>query len=231
MPYTAEISRTNPACVLILIDQSGSMDGPFAGAPEKKKSEGVADAVNRLIQNMVLKCAKIDGVRDYFHVGLIGYGGELTAGLGTTLPDDVLVPISQLADRPIRVETRIRHIDDGAGGVVEHEIRGSLQHVGVAIGLAEGRTLELGEIPEPSDALGADRFVASVDDEVGGLVIVAVKFLLRRVAVLLQEADTADGVGMLQLLICRHDLGADLIVPADDYSPVTLHIPAPDHPA
>src|SRR5450631_4910972 len=62
-----------------------------------------------------------------------------------------------------------------AGGVVEYEIRGSLQHVGVAIGLAKGRALELGEIPEPSDALGADRFVASVDDEVGGLVIVAVK--------------------------------------------------------
>lgn len=123
MPYTAEISRTNPACVLILIDQSGSMDGPFAGAPEKKKSEGVADAVNRLIQNMVLKCAKIDGVRDYFHVGLIGYGGELTAGLGTTMPDDVLVPISQLADRPIRVETRIRHVDDGAGGVVEQSVK------------------------------------------------------------------------------------------------------------
>ena len=75
MPYSAEISRTNPACVLVLVDQSGSMDEPFAGQEDKKKSEGVADAVNRLLQNMVLKCAKADGVRDYFHVGVIGYGG------------------------------------------------------------------------------------------------------------------------------------------------------------
>src|SRR6185369_18053159 len=77
MPYSAEISRTRPACVLILVDQSGSMDEPFAGMSEKKKSEGVADAVNRLIQNLVLKCAKADGVRDYFHVGVIGYGAKV----------------------------------------------------------------------------------------------------------------------------------------------------------
>ncbi|QEL20241.1 vWA domain-containing protein [Limnoglobus roseus] len=123
MPYSAEISRTNPACVLILIDQSKSMDEPFAGQPDKLKSEGVADAVNRLIQNMVLKCAKIDGVRDYFHVGLIGYGGELRAGLGGSLPDDVLVPISKLADKPLRVENRVRLVEDGEGGTIEQNVK------------------------------------------------------------------------------------------------------------
>ena len=64
MPYAAEISRTNPACVLLLVDQSGSMGEPFAAMPDRKKCEGVADAVNRLLQNLVLKCAKADGVRD-----------------------------------------------------------------------------------------------------------------------------------------------------------------------
>jgi hypothetical protein len=123
MPYSAEISRTNPACVLILIDQSKSMAEPFAGQPDKAKCDGVADAVNRLIQNLVLKCAKIDGVRDYFHVGVIGYGGELSAGLGGTLPDDVLVPIGRLADSPLRVETRTRQADDGAGGTVEQTVK------------------------------------------------------------------------------------------------------------
>lgn len=137
MPYSAEISRTNPACVLILIDQSKSMDEPFAGQPDKLKSEGVADAVNRLIQNMVLKCAKIDGVRDYFHVGLIGYGGELRAGLGGTLPDEVLIPISKLADKPLRVENRVRLVEDGDGGTVEQNVKFPVWYDPIA----KGRTL------------------------------------------------------------------------------------------
>lgn len=123
MPYSAEISRTHPACVLILVDQSGSMAEPFAGMAEKKKCDGVADAVNRLIQNLVLKCAKADGVRDYFQVGVIGYGAAVRSCLGGSLPDDCLVPISHLADNPLRVETRTRLADDGAGGVVEQSVK------------------------------------------------------------------------------------------------------------
>jgi hypothetical protein len=123
MPYSAEISRTNPACVLLLIDQSKSMAEPFAGQPDQRKCDGVADAVNRLIQNLVLKCAKADGVRDYFQVGLIGYGGAVAAGLGGALPDDVLVPVSTLADHPLRVEERTRLVGDGAGGTVEQTVK------------------------------------------------------------------------------------------------------------
>lgn len=123
MPYSAEISRTNPACVLLLIDQSKSMAEPFAGQPDQRKCDGVADAVNRLIQNLVLKCAKADGVRDYFRVGLIGYGGDVSAGLGGALPDDVLVPVSTLADHPLRVEDRTRLVSDGAGGTVEQTVK------------------------------------------------------------------------------------------------------------
>ena len=122
MPYSAEISRTHPACILVLVDQSGSMDEPFAGQTDKKKSEGVADAVNRLLQNMVLKCAKSDGVRDYFHVGVLGYGGAVTSGLTDSL-DDCLLPISKLADKPKRIENRLRLIDDGAGGVTEQTVK------------------------------------------------------------------------------------------------------------
>ena len=94
MAFSAEISRTNPTCLLFLVDQSKSMDGPFGGQPGKKKSEGVADAINRLLQNLVLKCAKADGVRDYFHVGVIGYGHEVSPQLAGTTADQPLVPIS-----------------------------------------------------------------------------------------------------------------------------------------
>src|SRR5438477_144384 len=36
----------------------------FGAQPEKRKADGVADAINRLLQNLVLKCAKADGERN-----------------------------------------------------------------------------------------------------------------------------------------------------------------------
>jgi len=66
MSYSAEISRTNPSCFLFLVDQSGSMSDPFGdGEVPRKKADGVADATNRLLQNLVIKCAKEEGIRDY----------------------------------------------------------------------------------------------------------------------------------------------------------------------
>jgi hypothetical protein len=123
MAFTAEISRTNPTCLLFLVDQSKSMDGPFGGQPGKKKSEGVADAINRLLQNLVLKCAKADGVRDYFHVGVIGYGKDVGPRLAGTTADQPLAPISTVANSPLRLENRKRMVDDGAGGLVEQSFR------------------------------------------------------------------------------------------------------------
>ncbi len=123
MPFSAEISRTNPTCLLFLIDQSNSMDGPFAGQPGKKKSEGVADAINRLLQNLVFKCAKSDGIRDYFHVGVIGYGREVKPILAGSSPANPLLPISAIANAPLRVEQRKRLVDDGGGGLVEQSFR------------------------------------------------------------------------------------------------------------
>jgi hypothetical protein len=123
MPYTAEISRTNPTCLLFLIDHSSSMDGPFAGQPGKKKSEGVADAINRLLQNLVLKCAKSTGVRDYFHIGVIGYGKEAKPVLAGTNASRPLLPISVVANAPLRVEQRTRKVEDGAGGLIDRPFR------------------------------------------------------------------------------------------------------------
>ena len=123
MPYAAEISRTNPTCFVFLVDQSGSMEQPFAGQADKRKADGVADALNRLLQNLVLKCAKADGIRDFFHVGLIGYGGRVASVFGGPLAGQTLVPISKLANNPMRVEQRSRKIDDGAGGLLEQKFK------------------------------------------------------------------------------------------------------------
>src|SRR5947209_13383566 len=98
MAYTAEISRTNPSCFLFLIDQSGSMAEPFAGHPDTRKAHEVAAAINRLLQTLVLRCAKGHEVLDRFHVGVIGYGADRVGpALGGALTGYPLVPVSRLA--------------------------------------------------------------------------------------------------------------------------------------
>src|SRR5882672_4894276 len=144
MSYSAEISRTNPSCFLFLIDQSGSMqdfldqntgpsldrpsdtgDRPAGQAPSgRTKAQGVADAINRLLQNLVIKCAKSEGVRDYFYVGVLGYGdNDVRPALGGALSGLELVAISDIANSPLRVEERSKKSDDGAGGIIEQTVK------------------------------------------------------------------------------------------------------------
>jgi hypothetical protein len=122
--YTAEISRTNPSVFLFLIDQSGSMDDPFgSGEATRKKADGVADAINRLLQNLVIKCAKSEGVRDYYSVGVLGYGAQSGPAFAGALAGRDLAPISEIADHPARVEERTKKVDDGAGGLVDQKVK------------------------------------------------------------------------------------------------------------
>ena len=123
MPYTAEISRSNPTALVFLLDQSSSMLEPFGVQPEKSKAEGVADALNRLLQNLILKCAKPDGVRDFFHVAMLSYGGRVAPAFGGALAGKSLVPVSEIANHPLRVEMRTRKVSDGAGGLADEEVR------------------------------------------------------------------------------------------------------------
>lgn len=124
MPYSAEISRANPSCFIFLIDQSGSMADPFgSGDSNRTKADSVGDAINRLLQNLVLKCAKEEGVRDFYHVGVIGYGVRVGSAFSGSLAGRDLVPISEIANLPARIEERSKKEDDGAGGLVDRSIR------------------------------------------------------------------------------------------------------------
>ncbi len=129
MPYDAEISRANPGCILFMIDRSGSMEDPFFGTIEgaqvgqqQTKAQGVADAINRLLSTIVIRCTKEEGARDYFDVGVLGYGESVGPAFSGALAGRPLVRISEVADNPARVETRTRRIPDGAGGLVEEQV-------------------------------------------------------------------------------------------------------------
>ncbi len=124
MVYSADISRENPTCLLFLIDQSGSMNDGWSNDPDEKKSENVATIINRCLQNLVLKCAKDDGIRDYFHVGVIGYNN---ANIGSVLKnfdsDRDLIPISELAENPKRIDSISQKVMDMDGNMVNEEVK------------------------------------------------------------------------------------------------------------
>lgn len=112
MSYTKEINRKNPTCFLFVIDQSASMDEQMAGG--SIKSEFVADVLNRTIAETIVRCTKADGVRDYFDIGVIGYGGErVGSAFGGELANRKLIPISEIESNPLRIEEREQDLDGG----------------------------------------------------------------------------------------------------------------------
>jgi hypothetical protein len=121
MPYSAEISRDNPTCILFVIDQSGSMDERMSTG--RSKADFVADVLNKTIYTLVTNCTKADGVRNYFDIGVVTYGG---GGVGAGLRggrSGVISSIPDLASNPARVEDRTRIDDDGAGGILERKVK------------------------------------------------------------------------------------------------------------
>jgi hypothetical protein len=123
MPYSAEISRVNPSCFIFLIDQSGSMVEPISGSDNKRKCDSVADAINRLLHNLIIKCARGEGVRNFYEVCVIGYGANVAPAFSGKLAGRELVPVSEVANSPARVEERVKEVDDGAGGIITRKIK------------------------------------------------------------------------------------------------------------
>jgi hypothetical protein len=125
MPYSAEISRAHPSCLLFLIDQSGSMSDGFGGEVGRIKSERLADAINRLLFELTIRCTKsqTEGIRNYYDIGVIGYGSRVGPALGGPLAGRDLVPIAEVGDNPARVEDRRRKVEDGTGGLIEQTVK------------------------------------------------------------------------------------------------------------
>jgi len=123
MPYTTEISRSNPTAFLFVIDRSGSMDDSTSDGITK--AQMLSDVMNRLFSELILKCTKQEGVRNYFEMGVIGYDTSL--GIVNPLTGDLanewLNPISLFETNPLRLEERKKKIPDGAGGVIETTVK------------------------------------------------------------------------------------------------------------
>lgn len=110
MPYERRVDRDHPSCFVFLVDQSYSMLEPVAGNPEMSKAQALADALNGLMYELVLRCVKdpSEGPRHYYDIGVIGYGQQVGPVLGGALAGRDLVSIGELAHNPLRVEERVR---------------------------------------------------------------------------------------------------------------------------
>ena len=104
MSYSAEVNRRTPTCFLFLIDQSGSMKDSMPGDAMYSKAQFVATAINRILQELVIRCSKDTEIRRYFQVGVIGYGATVGPVLPGNLMDRPLVWIDELYQNPLRVE-------------------------------------------------------------------------------------------------------------------------------
>lgn len=103
--YDAEISRSNPTTYVFLIDQSASMGDLMPGGGSK--AAFVADVINRTLRDLVIRCSREEGIRDYFDVAVIGYGDKSVRNeLAATLGPQWMHPISAVADSTVRVEDR-----------------------------------------------------------------------------------------------------------------------------
>ncbi len=117
MAYTEKMSSSNPGCILIMLDQSGSMIDTYGSEGEQKK-DMAATAVNRVINEIIQASAAGEGIKDRCFVGVVGYGQKDT-GVDIILGD----MIAKIADNPLRIDKRKKTMPDGAGGLVEKEIK------------------------------------------------------------------------------------------------------------
>jgi hypothetical protein len=100
------------------------MEDPFGGDGKRSKADEVAVILNKLIHSLSIRCAKSDGINDYFHIGVVGYGGDVAApAFGGALAGKSLVPISEVSNNPLRIEDRTKKVDDGAGGIIEETVK------------------------------------------------------------------------------------------------------------
>ena len=133
------IDRKNPTMFLFLVDQSGSMSEPFGSQSGKTKAQGVVDAINRIIQGLVFRSSMGNEIADRYYLGLIGYNNSINVGFGGALQGKFQTPVSEVGNNPLRIETRVKKVDDGAGGLVDQKVSFPVWLDPVAVGRTKMR--------------------------------------------------------------------------------------------
>jgi len=147
--YSKKIDRNHPAAIVLLLDQSSSMKLPWDSsndeddtlemlmlladdfeqvAPDdpRTRSNRLAELANAFIRELILSSTFGDEVRPYFHLAVIGYGGEdeVTSLLDGTSIEEPFIPINKLhepmveetTDSSGRLRRKLQWIKPKSGG-------------------------------------------------------------------------------------------------------------------
>ncbi|MFT5526600.1 MAG: hypothetical protein ACI9HK_004577 [Pirellulaceae bacterium] len=93
-----------------------------SGNSNKKKSQGLSEAVNAWLHNMAIRASGDEGIRDWMDVGVIGYRTDQSATpiIGSTLVGPMagqpLVSITDIGNHPARIDTTTQLITDPETG-------------------------------------------------------------------------------------------------------------------
>jgi hypothetical protein len=110
MTYEVPFGSRHPGFILILIDQSGSMEDEYGNM---KKKNIAASAVNNVINEILEACQSGIQIKDRCYVGVIGYGKRVDSLLGGK--------ISKVSEKILRTEKVNKKVKDASGKLVDIE--------------------------------------------------------------------------------------------------------------
>lgn len=108
IPYTAQITRNTPTAFIFLVDHSVSMQQKTTlYGEEMTMAEAAARIVNNQINELVLRCVKMEETRHYYDIAVVGYGVEAYSGWQGELEGRDFVSPEELKKHPFtRIITR-----------------------------------------------------------------------------------------------------------------------------
>lgn len=121
--YAKQWGSTHPGLMIILLDQSSSMNDPF-GASQllggKKKCDAVATVLNNLLYEFIRTNTVGTEIKPRVDVAVLAYEGSTArSSLKGALANKPFVSLPELSAYPMRVETRLKKELDDSGQVVE----------------------------------------------------------------------------------------------------------------
>lgn len=118
--YLQEITRRHRSAIVIVLDCSGSMqEEMYYGHIVMTKAIISAHAANALVTELIDRCHRIDGLRNYYDIAVIGYGDDKVESL---LSRDGFISVEELYSQrpPQSIKCHEERLPNGKWAMVEH---------------------------------------------------------------------------------------------------------------
>lgn len=123
MPYSQRWGGPHPGCLIILLDQSGSMNDNFRAGrigENRKKSDVVATVLNNLLEELIKSNTTGQQIKSRADIAVLGYGDNVVqSALPYAFAGKSFATLPELRADPLRIETRIKKEMDDMGSLVE----------------------------------------------------------------------------------------------------------------